>query len=153
MFSPQMRRRSGKDSMPLLLSCVLLLVLALADLDYDRVHLIDHAGTNFFFRGNMPVNTTTQTFSYDSLVGYMRQRAQEAGVSMPSSFRLAIISLNTPLDKGYSAEAKFWKDPANADKGNLTTWTLGVSGILPPSSYSESQRESMAIPGTDKSVW
>ena len=49
-------------------------------LDYSRVHIVDQNKEtgNFLFRGNMPVNSSDNSFQYQTLVKYMGMRAEEA---------------------------------------------------------------------------
>lgn len=98
----------------------------------------------------VPTNDTTtpHTFALDTLLGYMRQRAAQHGVTLPAQLYLIDISLNNPFDGDYSVEQDFWKS-APASVGKLLPWPLGLAGILPPSVYNESERREMA----NASVW
>ncbi len=137
------------------LTAAVLGVVAAESLDYAKVHLVDHATlpsgvTNFFFRGNMPVNDSgTPTFAYDELVQFMGQRAQAAGLAFPADPYIIDISLCNVFDGAtYAAEAAFWKS-ANASLGQYLNWEMGIAGLLPPTLYSESTALEMA----NGSVW
>lgn len=124
---------------------------ARADLDFSRVHLVDHNATtgSTLWRSNMPVNSTSGEFQYAELMGMFAKRAAAANVSFSESTYLIDVSLNNLLNKGYSTEVAFWK-AANASLGRIELWPLGVAGLLPPSVYPAAQRDEMAVNG---SVW
>ena len=98
-----------------------------ANLDYTRVHLVDHnvETNNFLFRGNMPVANHT-VFQYDQLLSYLKKRAAEAGVDFPSNFQLVDISLNNLFDKDLKVEKAFWSNPDNKKLGRFINWPLGL---------------------------
>lgn len=131
--------------------------LASATLDYRRVHLVDHspAGSgfnNFLFRGNMPTNTSSDGkpfFDYDTLISYMRERAEEAGLTLPDEVYMIDISLNNPFDgPDFWAEEAFWKN-ASPSVGKFINWPLGLAGVLPPTVYPVQKRYEMA----NSTVW
>ena len=121
-----------------------------ANLDYTRVHLVDHnvETNNFLFRGNMPVANHT-VFQYDQLLSYLKKRAAEAGVDFPSNFQLVDISLNNLFDKDLKVEKAFWSNPDNKKLGRFINWPLGLAGIVPPNKFSPSKQKEMA----NSSVW
>jgi hypothetical protein len=120
-------------------------------LDYSRVHIVDQNKEtgNFLFRGNMPVNSSDNSFQYQTLVKYMGMRAEEANVTLPADFTLVDISLNNLFDKALKVEKAFWKNPANAKYGKFINWPLGLAGIVPPSKFSPSEQRKMA----NSTVW
>ena len=74
---------------------ILLILISVVhgNLDYTRVHLVDHEPTmnNFLFRGNMPVANHT-SFQYKELITYFQQRTKDAGIDFPTEFKLVDIS-------------------------------------------------------------
>jgi hypothetical protein len=94
-----------------------LLACVCADLDYSRVHLVDHAvspsgTTNFLFRGNMPTNSSSgePVFALAELLSMMAQRAAAAGLTLPADAYVIDVSLNNIFDGStFAAEEAFWK--------------------------------------------
>ena len=131
---------------------ILLILISVVhgNLDYTRVHLVDHEPTmnNFLFRGNMPVANHT-SFQYKELITYFQQRTKDAGIDFPTEFKLVDISLNNLFDKDLKIEKAFWKNPNNAKLGKFINWPLGLAGIIPPSKFSKEKQREMA----NSSVW
>jgi len=122
-------------------AALLVLTLVMAQLDYQRVHLVDHNPQtgNYLFRGNIPTNSSG-VFDYMHLTQYMAQRASDAGVPLPSAFYLVDITLMDNLNK---AEVQFWQN-APADLGELVEFGLG-GAKLPPWHYSHAEILKMAV--------
>jgi len=71
--------------------------------------LVDAAGENLLFRGNMP--TVNHTFAYATLTDLLKTRAATKGVAFPANFSLVIVSLNNDFDgQDFKAEKAFWKE-------------------------------------------
>ena len=137
----------------LLAPLLALLHTTAATLEYSRVHLVDHDTTtgNLLFRGNMPTNSS-HAFIVDTLLQYLRQRANESSVPFPAAgeFLLYDISLNNDFDgKDFKGERDFWKDPSTKSLGQFINWPLGLAGIVPPKLFPKSKIPEMA----NGSVW
>ncbi len=153
--------KARHPALPRATALLLLLLLLLAargaraTLDYTRVHLVDHdpATGNLLFRGNMPTNAT-HAFALDTLLAFMRARANQSGVPFPRAvgddFTLTDISLNNDFDGAdFNAEKAFWHAPGAARYGRFVNWPLGLAGILGPGHYPASKIGPMA----NGSVW
>ena len=133
---------------------VVLIAVALCDLDFNRVHVVDKVGTNsYLFRGNQPLNGTKETyqFAYDELLQDLTLRAkEEANSTLPApSVYLVDVTFETIVDGGFFQEAEFWADPKNADKGRYENWVL-VGAPFWADGFSPAQQKQMIENGT---VW
>jgi hypothetical protein len=113
-----------------------LMGLGEATLKQDRTWMVDYDADsgNYIFRGNMPCNDTS--YQYDTLMEYMAGRAADAGVPFPgypdTLPYLVDISFNNGFDgEGFTLDKQFWKDGANADKGEFINWPLFGEFVMP----------------------
>lgn len=114
-------------------------------LDFKKVHLVDKVGNNLVFRGNMPVNDTS--FALDALLNMMRNRSAEAGVTLPSNFRLIDVTLNNVFDYD-SKEIDFWKK-APSSFGELIKWVMGFNGVVSPHDIPDPLRRTTCQTGVE----
>lgn len=139
------------NALSILLMVTLCALLALtvsakdSDLSFKRVHLVDYVDgngfQNYFFRSNLPV--LNETFAYDTLLEYMKIRAQDAQIPFPTNPYLVDISLMNDFDQS-KAEKAFWDNPANAQKGEFIYWPMGLAGLYDPRSYQGPEQVAMA---------
>ena len=132
---------------------------ARADIDPTRVHIIDHrlktkrGGEALIFRGNTPVNDAGTALNYTAWYGALANAAKEqVGVTLASPNKVYIIDIcfqNAVMDYQFAAEEAFWKDPANAAKGEFVHWILLGSLNYPPD-FTPAQQEAMA---RNTSLW
>ncbi len=132
--------------------CLLLLILAFVCLHcssassnspVNNVRYVDTVGTNFLFRGERPLTgdgTTSASFNLDGLKIAIADQAAQAGVVLPSSYTLVIISLlwmddiqdptQAAKERGFLfAEFSFFQ--SNPQWGQTHSWTSKGTSLSP----------------------
>jgi len=119
-------------------------------LKYRLVHLqyYDKTSGNFFFRGNMPKNTSNE-FAYTELMTFLAERAlEEGGVELPSNAFLYDISLDSLYNENDTLlEQNFFL--ANPQLGNFSNWSL-YHRYPDPSNFTQQQIKQMV---QNMSLW
>ncbi len=134
-------------------------------IDLSRVHIFDlvHSASmkpSLLVRGNAPlecsgsVSTEKCTFAYDTLMQYVRLRAANASIPLPtnnSRVYLIDVTFEGILDKYFLNEAEYWDDPANAVKGRYMQWELFGAPIWATELPNETVQEMLNNPNKD--IW
>jgi len=108
-----------------------------------NVHYVDTVGTNFLFRGERPLTgdgITSAVFNLDGLKRAIAEQAELAGVTLPPSYTLVVISLlwlndvenpeQAAKERGLLfEEISFFK--ANPQIGQVNSWASKGTGLSP----------------------
>jgi len=121
--------------MKFLLLLALLFSIHCEDLLFEKVHLVEYNTTtgNFFFRGNLPV--LNESFAFDTLSAYMKNRSEAVGVAFPEDFSLLDFSLLWIVEEpftDYKYEYNFWKTDESKTIGSFVEWPISFSGLVTP---------------------
>lgn len=135
-------------------------IAAMSELNIKHVRCVDAAFSPdaTLFRSNMPVLQDSggrPYFARTELLSMLQERGRDCGVALRDDAYLHIVSLNFNGESpDFSAEQAFWRDPANSQHGELTTWPLGFHGafgtsVVSPEGFTDAEKSSMS----ESAVW
>jgi hypothetical protein len=96
-----------------------------------NVHYVDCLGSNFLFRGGLPLTGAPPVFNYRGLKQSIVKAGQKAGVTVPSEFYMidvSLLNIENPEDaKRILIEQQFFQ--AKPKLGRVQVWGMNGAGL------------------------
>jgi hypothetical protein len=96
-----------------------------------NVHYMDSVGSNFLFRGALPLTRNPPAFNYDGLKLAIINAGKRAGVKVPSQFYLIdvnFLNIENPVDARWiSVEQQFFQRKPTL--GRIQVWGMNGTGL------------------------
>jgi hypothetical protein len=100
-------------------------------LEVKNVHYVDCLGSNFLFRGGLPLTGEPPVFNYRGLKQSIVKAGQKAGVIVPSEFYMIdvnLLNIENPEDAGrILIEQQFFQ--AKSQLGRVQIWGMNGTGL------------------------
>jgi hypothetical protein len=99
--------------------------------EVNNVHYMDSVGSNFLFRGGLPLTGNPPVFNYQGLKRAVINAGKRAGVEVPNAFYLIdvnLLNIENPSDaQRIMVEQKFFQ--AHPRLGRIQVWGMNGTGL------------------------